>query len=246
MVLSCVMIGDEDAEDGLEDDDNIKPDGPVLDVPDIFLHPLLHLIGGLGLSTTTTDLRPTGDAGTNVMAYHVFANQMAIIFGMGEHVRTGTDDTHVATEDIDELGKLVDAGLAEETTETGDAGIMGGGLERVGLIVHTHTAELETGESLSVISCAGLTEKDGAGIGEFRDQSNDGKEDGKDSDEEETGEENVKTTLDNPVVIDFKGLAMEREDLTVTKILDVGAARLDMMDRGNEVDTDDLSVAETE
>jgi len=91
----------------------------------------LHVVDGLGLSAAAVDLGPAGDTGTDVMTYHVFFNLGAVVFGMGEHVGTGTNDAHVALEDIDKLGKFVDIHFAEDASEGGNAGVFLGGLQFV-------------------------------------------------------------------------------------------------------------------
>ena len=54
--------------------------------------------------------------------------------------RAGTDETHVAAEHIPHLGELVEPGGAEETTDTGDAGVARLGIQTGGGSAGAHRA----------------------------------------------------------------------------------------------------------
>jgi hypothetical protein len=98
----------------------------------------------------------TGDAGAA-------GQQSDLLFG---DAGTRSDEAHVAAEDIEELGKLVEFPPAQQAADAGealvadggDAGVpRGGGFE--------HGAEFEDGEGLSVAPDALLQEEDGAAAG---------------------------------------------------------------------------------
>ena len=48
----------------------------MLDVPDIPLDAALHLLEGLGLAAEASDLAIAGDAGTHVVADHIFVDEL--------------------------------------------------------------------------------------------------------------------------------------------------------------------------
>ena len=122
------------------------------------------------------------------------------------HPRTlaqrGTDDAHLALEDIDELGissilRTESSGrslqLAQEATDAGDAGIVLAGDARspTGRIGH-HGAKFVKGERLAVLADAPDAVEDGAGRVEFNGDSysqpqGQGKEHGEKGNEEVKG-----------------------------------------------------------
>ena len=119
---------DEERQGGLEDNLDIEPERPVLDIPNVFLYAFLHLPQFLGLTTATIHLGIAGDAGTTEMAHHVLVDDVAVLFGVGKHMRTGTDDAHVAFQHVEELRELVDVGLADEVAEGKFSRVVLGGL----------------------------------------------------------------------------------------------------------------------
>ena len=93
------------------------------------------------------------------MPYHVFVYQFGIEFRVIEHMGTRPDDAHVPPQDIEELGKLVQIGLAHEIAERELARVIFGCLRRVRLVVDVHAAELVTPEAGSVQSGPFLSEE---------------------------------------------------------------------------------------
>lgn len=142
-----------------EDDFHVKPERPVLDIPDVMFYPFLHESRVFGLTPVSGDLCPAGDAGLGEMPYHVFVYQFGIEFRVIDHVGTRPDDAHVPPQDIEELGKLVQIGLAHEIAERELARVIFGCLRRVRLIVDVHAAELVTPEAGSVQSGPFLSEE---------------------------------------------------------------------------------------
>src|SRR5216684_9088582 len=55
-------------EHGLHQDAQIEPDRPVVDVIEVVLHALSHLVVGVGFTAKTMNLRPAGDARLHVVA----------------------------------------------------------------------------------------------------------------------------------------------------------------------------------
>ena len=67
---------DEDCLEGHPDDSEFEPEGPVLQIPDVAIDTLFHLPKLFGLTTTTGDLCPSGNAGLEEMAHHVLVYQL--------------------------------------------------------------------------------------------------------------------------------------------------------------------------
>ena len=84
----------------------------MFDVPDVVFDAAFHHPEFVGLASVAVDLGPAGDAGFDVVAGHVAIDELGVLFGVGEHVGAGTDDGHVADEDVDELWEFVDGGFA--------------------------------------------------------------------------------------------------------------------------------------
>ena len=140
-------------------DPQIQSYVPMLHIPDVALNALFHLPELFGLATTSGDLCPSGDAGLAEVPYHVFVNQLAVHLGMCEHVRTGTDQTHVTNEHIEELWQFVNVIFPNEVAEGELARVVLGGLLAVGVLVDVHRAELIAPECLAVEPGTLLTEE---------------------------------------------------------------------------------------
>lgn len=70
---SCLisLVADEAFKDREENDLEIQPERPVLDVLKIVLNSALHLIQGVGFAAAAVDLSPAGDAGFYFVALKV-------------------------------------------------------------------------------------------------------------------------------------------------------------------------------
>src|SRR5258707_8567458 len=104
----------------------------MVDVPDVELDPLLPGDAGAAL-----DLGPAGDPGQHLVAAALARGVVADLGGDG---RARADDRHLATEDVDQVGHLVERGAAEEAAGAGDRGIVAGDdhadADRVGALDH--------------------------------------------------------------------------------------------------------------
>src|SRR5580704_13479097 len=103
----------EDHGQRLQDELEVLPQAPVIDVLHVQVHPLLErdLIA-------TAHLPDARQAGSNGKPPALPGLVLRDLYG---DRRARTHDAHLAAEDIDELGKLVDAVLADETADPGDA-----------------------------------------------------------------------------------------------------------------------------
>lgn len=189
---------DDGLGDGLPDDAHIEPEAPVLHVPDVVVDAAFHLPQLLGLAAEARHLCPARDAGFAEEAYHVVVDELVVHRGVHEHVRARADDAHVALEDVEELGQLVDVGAAHQVAERELAGVVLRGLQRVGILIDVHGAELVAIKLLSVHARALLEEEDGAGRLLLDDDADD-ECDGDEKQAHDAGEDDVERALPEAV-----------------------------------------------
>lgn len=115
--LVCILIREDDALGREEDNLDVEPERPVLDIPDVSADALFHLPQLLGLAAESRNLSPTRDTRLGEMANHVFVYQAAVYLSVMQHVRTRTHDAHVALQHVDKLRELIDVRLSHEVAE---------------------------------------------------------------------------------------------------------------------------------
>jgi len=142
-------------EERLDQDHEIQPQVPVVDVPKVEIQPLLH----------QPDLRGFGAAAAQLMPKGTIRQQFAIGAVVGDGIRTRADQRHVAAQDVEKLRQFVDAGGAQHATEIGgNPRVMSGRLgDAVALFHHRRGAQLKDRETLRVEAAAGLTKQDRPG-----------------------------------------------------------------------------------
>src|SRR5579883_1663715 len=137
----------------------------MLDVIEVMLHSLLNLLDGLGLASPAVHLRPARDPRLHAMPGVVVPDRVLVEQTArlgGERMRPWAHDGHLATQDIDELRQLVEAGLAQEGTDPRHARIVPA-RELLGIIVPRmmiHGAELEDLDELVIEPITLLLEED--------------------------------------------------------------------------------------
>ena len=140
----------EDLANGHENYPDIQPEGAVVDIPDIEGEFLLPSEG-----VAPVDLCPTSDAGENLVAACLLGRVGVEIL---DEQRARTDQAHLAVVDVEELGKLIEAGGAQEAPKAGEALLIG---EEVTLHITqvTHGAEFVESEDAAVQPGACLAEE---------------------------------------------------------------------------------------
>src|SRR2546427_5754822 len=103
----------QSAKDRHPEDVQIEPGGPVRDVVKVVLDALAER----SVAAPAVDLGPAGDAGLDAVASHVVRNGLAELVDEEGALRPGADQAHVALQDVDELGQLVQTGAAQEGTD---------------------------------------------------------------------------------------------------------------------------------
>ena len=221
--------------DSLVDDEEVEHGSPVLDVPDVELDTAFHLPELAGLAAEAVDLGPAGDAGLDEVAHHVLLDDVGVLFGVLQHVGTRTDDGHVAAEDVDELGQLVDAGLADELAYPRLAGIMERGLQAVGIGIDPHGTELVAPELTAVEPRTLLPEEDRTGRRELDGGAYDEVDEREDGAQEKPREQKVEATLDEAIEGIGQGFVADGQDRNIAQQLEIHAALEVVAYAGNAV-----------
>src|ERR1700722_15861053 len=105
--------------DGAQQDDNVKAYRPVFEVLQIELDPALHVREAIA-APGAIDLCPTGNPRPHLVAQHVSGDQPSVGLVHCDDVRTRSDETHGAADDIEKLRQLIERGLANEGAERGN------------------------------------------------------------------------------------------------------------------------------
>lgn len=94
----------------------VQPHGPVMNIPVVHLHSfrIIHVISPAGLPDT-------GNAGTH---HGIFFEIHAVSWNLLLYDRPGSHKAHFPFQHVPELRQLIEAGLSEEGTALGDAGIV--------------------------------------------------------------------------------------------------------------------------
>src|SRR4029079_4751833 len=144
---SVGIAAPEELEDRVNEDAQVEPEAPILDVPKVAIDPLLHQLETGGFSAETIDLSPAGQAGLHVLPECVIGDELGVPVIVGYGMRSRTNDRHIAAQHVHELRQLVDAGGAQDCPDARDAWIPALRLTNyVAVFQYVHRAELEDGE----------------------------------------------------------------------------------------------------
>ena len=173
------------------DDEQVKAETPVFDIPDIAEYASFHVFQILGFAPVARHLAPSRDSRLHEVAHHVFVDQFRIFFRVFQHVRARSHHAHVAFQHIDELRQLVDVRFPHDVSPFCLSRVVLCGLQRVGLRVHLHASELVAVEFLIVEPVPFLLEEDRSRHGYFRYDCHDDEDDGEERAEEQQREHDV-------------------------------------------------------
>src|SRR5579859_4477624 len=172
--ISAVSGMAQHLEDGQDDDPQVEAQRPVLDVVVVPLDP----VGDRGLAAQAVDLGPAGDPGFDPVAVLVAGYLAHEALDELGPLRPRPDQAHVAAEHVQQLGELVQGGVAQEAPDRG-APVLAfdaagrrarGGHERAPRRGGAHGAELEDVEHVAVTAHPPLAEQDGTGRGQSHGQ----------------------------------------------------------------------------
>lgn len=97
------------------------------------------------------------------MAQHIALDQLAILFVMGNGMRTGADDGHAALQHIDELWQLIKRCSPQEAADGSEPRVIALGLHDFGSVFgDRHGAEFPDFDGLAIQTVAFLAENDRA------------------------------------------------------------------------------------
>lgn len=140
---------------GCPDDRAVGAEGYVVDIPHVkaeFLCPR-EVVAAVAL-------RPAGNTWAHVVATHLLGGVEGKVL---HEQRTGTDKAHVALEDVPELRKLVERGVAHKGAEPGDSLLVRQELA-VRAFAFVHGLELDNLKRPALVAGTLLKEKDACAL----------------------------------------------------------------------------------
>ena len=157
----------ENAGDRHPDDANVEGDGPMADIVKVVRDPHLHLIDEVGFPSPPIDLRPTRDAGLDLVAQKVSVDQFAVLLVVLESMGPRSDQRHASRYHVHQLRDLVEARTAQERAQLGDPGIAAPCLAHTAfrLVVYAHRSELPDFDGLAVQPTTSLAKQYGPPAG---------------------------------------------------------------------------------
>lgn len=200
--MSIGTVAAEHHPGGADDDVDVHPDGPGIDIFSVEAGPL----GKRGV-IASGDLPQAGDPGYDA---NVMAEEVAVHLTLVQHDGARADNAHVAKEDVEELREFIEAEAAQESSDTGDArvvlellvggplaGSLGVGVE-IGtqhlIGVFAHSAKLEHVKHTAIFADAFLAVQHSPRRIEGDEQGNEGQEGGE-NDEAGYGDKEVEQAL---------------------------------------------------
>src|SRR5439155_26107427 len=131
--------------EGLEQGLEVQRHRPVMDVIEVGL---VALLDGR-VAAPAVDLSPAGDPRLDVVAQDVARHAPSELLDEARPFGPGPDEAHVATQDVEELGQLIEARPTQEDADSGSPRIVADRPARAGvrLRVQAHGAELQHPEA---------------------------------------------------------------------------------------------------
>lgn len=217
----------------MDHDDEVFPDAVVFDVHQVVDEFVIRR--GVILCE---DLGQAGDARFDVMAIGVFGVLLFELFDEERPFRSGTDEAHVAVEDVEDLRQFVQAGGTDEFADFGNTRVVFRRQLGTGIFfrIDAHGTEFIDFIFLAEAADTDLAVEDGTAITEFNSQS-DGNGEGQGTDGGHTGHDDVDGTLDGPL-FDAETQALGPEDRDVVDFLQHGTVAEDFVRAGNDVGLD--------
>src|SRR5580765_1071270 len=142
----------------VEEDAHIEPERQMLDVVEVVAH-LLRLFLEV-VRVPQPDLRPARDARANRGPQRVIRDAFSEELEVRDRMRPRAHEIHVATDDVDELGQLVETEFPEPFADPRDPVAVVVHPLRRGPVGHAHRPEFDQLEPLSVQAEAVLDEKE--------------------------------------------------------------------------------------
>lgn len=172
------------------------------------------------------------------MAIGVFGVFFFEFFDEEGPFRSGTDEAHIAIEDVEDLRQFVQAGGTDEFADFGNTRVVFRRQLGTGIFfrIDAHGTEFIDFIFLAEAADTDLAVEDGTAITEFNSQS-DGNGEGQGTDGGHTGHDDVDGTLDGPL-FDAEAQALGPEDRDVVDFLQHRTVAEDFVRAGNDVGLD--------
>src|SRR6266851_2516243 len=122
------FIPDKQRGQGLDKDPEVKPQAPVLHIPHVIVDPAAYALGIGRLPAGAIDLSPPSDAGFDIATPSILGDRCVKEDIVSLGVRSRSDQGHLAIEDVEKLGQLVDAAPAKPAPQPGDPVVIDHGL----------------------------------------------------------------------------------------------------------------------
>lgn len=217
----------------MDHDDEVFPDTVVFDV-----HQVVDEFIVRRSVVLCEDLGQAGDAWFDVMAIGVFGVLLFEFFDEEGPFWSGTDEAHVAVEDVEDLRQFVQAGGTDEFADFGNTRVVFRRQLGTGIFfrIDAHGTEFIDFIFLAKAADTDLAVEDGTAITEFNSQS-DGNGEGQGTDGGHTGHDDIDSTLDGPL-FHAEAQALGPEDRDVVDFLQHGTVAEDFVRAGNDVGLD--------
>src|SRR5438552_3062821 len=126
-----------------------------------------HFIDEIGFPAPSVDLRPTRDAGLDLVPQKVAVHQFAILCVVLQRMWPRSDQRHASRYDVQQLRDLVEARPSQEGAQPRDSGIAPPRLAYAAsrLLVCPHSSELPDLDRLAVQTAASLAKQYGRPAG---------------------------------------------------------------------------------
>src|SRR4051812_16827288 len=216
----------------------IERDGPVLDVIEVVLDPLLER----GIAAPAVDLRPAGDAGLDLVAQHVLRNAVLELLDEIGALGPRADDRHIAAEDVPELRQFVEVKPAEPLADRRAARVVVARPDRAGLVLGplVHRAEFVDVERLAVEAHPLLLVEDRP-LRRVADERHDRQEGEREPEKRRPRDGEVDAPLQEAVEAPQR-YVVQADDWNAVEILEPRAQRDELQQVGDDVDLDALAV----
>ncbi len=161
--------------------------------------PLMKVPEGSDAAAEAVHLGQACETGFYGMPFHEMGDKFGIPFRMEEHMRSRTDDGHVAEENVHKLRQFVQAGVPKKMTQRGDPRVIRFSTSHMGLLGIPHRFELDAGEYLIIQAIPQLDKKDALTVCQPVDQPKEGYHPGKHGEHEERGDDHIEPPFKEPV-----------------------------------------------
>lgn len=142
----------------------VEAPGTVLQIKKIVAQATEHLLDGVGIAVVEGGVR--GDTRTDLVEVAITGIALHDLVDVELALGTGTDKGHLATEDVPELGKLVEVVLTKELADLGHAFVLAAGIQGGTCLfgIELHAAELIDVERATETADALLLENGGTAV----------------------------------------------------------------------------------